>query len=222
MGATPTYSLPYPEDLDPVDVAGDIRDLAESVENVLEIKAPLASPALTGSPTTTTAAADDSSTRIASTAFVVGQASNSLPTMSASAAGIGSSLKYARADHVHPSDSTKADTSFVTSNYVSLTGTQTVTNKTLSSPVIVSASANSGTFNSPVIISASANFGTFNNSTMNVPTLYTPNILNGSMTAASVITVTGVQTLAAYRVRNIYVSTSTPTTGNEGDIWLKY
>ncbi|CAB4192491.1 hypothetical protein UFOVP1233_41 [uncultured Caudovirales phage] len=63
--------------------------------------APLASPGLTGTPTTTTAAADTNTTQIASTAYVVGQASASAPSNDASAAAVGTSLKYARADHVH-------------------------------------------------------------------------------------------------------------------------
>lgn len=70
--------------------------------------APLASPALTGTPTSTTAAADTNTTQIATTAYVVGQASSSTPVMDGSAA-IGTSLKYARADHVHPSDTSKAN-----------------------------------------------------------------------------------------------------------------
>lgn len=38
-GLTPTYNLPYPQASDPVDVHGDIKDLAEQVEDILEIKA---------------------------------------------------------------------------------------------------------------------------------------------------------------------------------------
>jgi len=67
-----------------------------------------ASPALTGTPTAPTAAADTSTTQLATTAFVVGQASSTSPNMAGTAA-IGSSLRYARADHTHPSDSTKAN-----------------------------------------------------------------------------------------------------------------
>ena len=69
--------------------------------------APLASPALTGTPTATTAAADTNSTRLATTAFVVGQASSVSPAMDGTAA-IGTSLRYARADHVHPTDTSRA------------------------------------------------------------------------------------------------------------------
>jgi hypothetical protein len=62
--------------------------------------APLASPSLTGTPLSTTAAADTNTTQIATTAFVVGQASSSTPAATGTAA-VGTSLRYARADHVH-------------------------------------------------------------------------------------------------------------------------
>ncbi len=60
------------------------------------------SPTFTGTPLSTTAAADTNTTQIATTAFVVGQASASTPAAIGTAA-IGTSLRYARADHVHPS-----------------------------------------------------------------------------------------------------------------------
>jgi hypothetical protein len=64
-------------------------------------RAPLASPSLTGTPLSTTAAADTNTTQIATTAFVVGQASATSPAALGTAT-VGTSLKYARADHVHP------------------------------------------------------------------------------------------------------------------------
>ena len=70
--------------------------------------APTASPTLTGTPLSTTAAADTNTTQIATTAFVVGQASSTSPVMDGTAA-VGTSLKYARADHVHASDTSKAN-----------------------------------------------------------------------------------------------------------------
>jgi len=66
------------------------------------------SPALAGTPTAPTAAADTNTTQVATTAFVISQASSTSPNMAGTAA-IGSSLRYARADHTHPSDSTKAN-----------------------------------------------------------------------------------------------------------------
>lgn len=51
-GYTPIYNLPYPQASDLVSAyPGTGQDLAEEVETVLAAKAPLASPALTGTPT---------------------------------------------------------------------------------------------------------------------------------------------------------------------------
>lgn len=72
-----------------------------------------ASPVLTGTPTTPTAAVDTNTQQIASTAFVLAQASASgdgNPAMDGSAAR-GTSTHYARSDHVHPSDTSRAPTS---------------------------------------------------------------------------------------------------------------
>ena len=41
-GLTPTYLIPYPLSTDPVDVHGDVRDLADRVEDILELKSGLA------------------------------------------------------------------------------------------------------------------------------------------------------------------------------------
>jgi hypothetical protein len=68
--------------------------------------APLASPALTGTPSAPTPTPGDNSTRIATTAFVEGQASTTTPAMDGTAA-IGTGLTWARADHVHPSDTSR-------------------------------------------------------------------------------------------------------------------
>ena len=69
--------------------------------------APLASPALTGTPTAPTASADTNTTQVATTAFVLGQASSTNPAMNGSVA-VGTSTRYARADHVHASDTSRA------------------------------------------------------------------------------------------------------------------
>lgn len=52
---------------------GDDEDFAATMTTALGLKAPLASPALTGSPTAPTAAADTNTTQIATTAFVLAQ-----------------------------------------------------------------------------------------------------------------------------------------------------
>lgn len=69
-----------------------------------------ASPTLTGTPHVPTAAIDTNTDQAASTAFVLGQASQSADGTPAApgTAARGTSKRYARADHVHPHDTTKA------------------------------------------------------------------------------------------------------------------
>lgn len=72
--------------------------------------ATLASPAFTGNPTAPTPSVDDNDTSVATTAYVIGQASASgdgTPAMDGTAAR-GTSIHWARADHVHPTDTSRA------------------------------------------------------------------------------------------------------------------
>jgi hypothetical protein len=86
---------------------------ADHVHPTDTTRAPLASPSFTGTPslptgtTGVTQAADTNSTLLATTAYVVGQASSVTPVINGTAA-VGTSLRYARADHVHPTDTTRA------------------------------------------------------------------------------------------------------------------
>lgn len=74
----------------------------------LALKAPLSSPVFTGTPAlTNTPLVNDNSTKLASTAFVVGQAGTATPLMNGTAA-VGTSLLYSREDHRHGSDTAKA------------------------------------------------------------------------------------------------------------------
>jgi hypothetical protein len=86
---------------------GYLGGVSSSIQDQLDDKAPLASPSFTGSPVAPTASADQNDTQIATTAFVVGQAASATPQADGTAAA-GTSLKYARADHVHPTDTTLA------------------------------------------------------------------------------------------------------------------
>jgi hypothetical protein len=63
----------------------------------------ISSPALTGNPTAPTRVTDDSTTSIATTAFVAGQASNAVPLMDGPGLP-GVSPRYSRHDHTHPTD----------------------------------------------------------------------------------------------------------------------
>jgi hypothetical protein len=70
-------------------------------------RAALASPTFTGTPAAPTAAANTNTTQIATTAFVIGQASSTTPVMDGTAA-VGTGTTFARADHVHPTDTSRA------------------------------------------------------------------------------------------------------------------
>ena len=99
---------------------GNDASFSTTVTNSIATKAPIASPTFTGVPLSTTAAADTNTTQIATTAYVVGQASATTPVVNGTAA-VGTSLKYARADHVHGTDTTRAPLASPT-----FTGTVTV------------------------------------------------------------------------------------------------
>lgn len=92
-------------------------------------RAALASPTFTGTPLSTTAAADTNTTQIATTAYVVGQASSTTPVVNGTAA-VGTSLRYARADHVHPTDTTRAALASPTFTGVPLSTTAAVDTNT--------------------------------------------------------------------------------------------
>lgn len=90
-----------------VSAADSILAALQKIDGNVALKAPLASPALTGTPTAPTAAVDTSTTQVATTAMVLGQAASATPLIDGSAA-VGTSTRYARGDHVHPTDTTRA------------------------------------------------------------------------------------------------------------------
>jgi hypothetical protein len=78
-------------------------------------KAPLASPTFTGDPKAPTPTAGDNDTSIATTAFVTGAVAGvatvppaTVAPIMDSVAAVGIATKYAREDHVHPSDTSRA------------------------------------------------------------------------------------------------------------------
>lgn len=81
--------------------------LKAHVDAIEAAYAPKASPAFTGNPTAPTPAVDDNDTSLATTAFVIGQAASVNPVMDGTAAP-GVSTRFARADHVHPTDTSRA------------------------------------------------------------------------------------------------------------------
>jgi hypothetical protein len=73
-----------------------------AVFDALALKAALASPTFTGTPAAPTAAVDTNTTQLATTAMVLAQAAAATPLGNATTAVVGTSTRFARADHVHP------------------------------------------------------------------------------------------------------------------------
>lgn len=93
--------------------------------------APSNSPVLTGNPTSVTPALNDASTSIATTAYVLGQLSNTFPLMDSTTGSIGTDRTFARGGHSHPTDITRANVSgstqqqFAASQFIGVAGTPT-------------------------------------------------------------------------------------------------
>lgn len=83
-----------------------IEDPAAQVRYILTRYAPLLSPTFTGTPKAPTAAVDTNTDQLATTKFVLAQASSANPVADGVAAA-GISTRFARADHVHPTDTTR-------------------------------------------------------------------------------------------------------------------
>lgn len=118
---------------------------------------------------------------------------------------------------------------------VTLTGLETLTNKTLTSPTLNTPTINNGTINADTLQVNSVSVvdlsstQTLTNKTLTSPVLSTadindPDIDGGTIDGVTQITLTGEQTLASFRVRNIYLSNTAPTNaqGSNGDIWIRY
>jgi hypothetical protein len=165
--------------------------------------APINSPTFTGVPAgPTVASAADSTTKLATTAFVQAAitnaggggglpGSNTVPIMDGiGAAGVANTA--ARGDHVHPSDTTKADLSAV----VTITGTQTVTGaKTFSAALVASSTLN--VTGATALTTLSATTGTFSSSISATSGTFT-----GALSTTSTLGVSGLSTLASLSVTN--------------------
>lgn len=87
-------------------ISGNINAQTD-LKQALDLKAPLTSPVFTGTPRAPTPPAGDNTDRIATTAWFFGQAFNGSPVMDG-AASSGDSLQWARGNHRHPTDTTRA------------------------------------------------------------------------------------------------------------------
>jgi hypothetical protein len=108
-------------------------------------KANVDSPTFTGVPAAPTPSNGDNSTRLATTAWVQANAVGSAPATATpvmdGTAAVGASAKYAREDHVHPTDTSRAAVSYVDAQIatvapVSYVDAQDATKAPLASPVL--------------------------------------------------------------------------------------
>lgn len=111
-----------------------VDGVTSAIQTQIDLKAPLASPALTGTPTAPTAAAGTNTTQIASTAFVVATSLNAnLPGQT------GNAGKLITTDGSSASWTAVIDNAVVTPStgtaFATTTGTQTLTNKTIQTPI---------------------------------------------------------------------------------------
>jgi hypothetical protein len=103
---SPATSLPLMDGVAAIGVTTSEYALPDHVHPTDTSRAALASPTFTGTPAAPTAAVDTNTTQLATTAFVVGQASSSLPLINGTAT-VGTSLRYSRGDHIHPTDTSR-------------------------------------------------------------------------------------------------------------------
>lgn len=111
-----------------------VDGVTSNIQTQLDLKAPLLSPALTGTPTAPTASLGTSDTQIATTAFVSGTAfSSALPAQT------GNSGKIVTTDGTTASWTDSLNVAVVSPSegtaFATTTATQTLTNKTMQTPV---------------------------------------------------------------------------------------
>lgn len=163
-----------------------------------------ASPTLTGTPLTTTAAVDTNTTQIASTAFVIAQAASATPLINGTAT-VGTSTRFARADHIHPTDTTlapKASPTFTgtviiptpfTLGAISVTSTGTQLN------YLNAATGTTGTTSTNLVFSTS-------------PLLVTPTIGVATATSINKVAITAPATSATITIADGTILTETTST----------
>lgn len=123
--------------------------------------APLASPTFTGTPAGPTAAVDTDTTQLATTAYVVAQAASANPTMNGTVA-VGTSKRYARSDHVHPSDTSRAVAGAATASGLTMATSRLLGRTTASTGAIEEISVGTGLTLSGGSLSASGGVTSIN------------------------------------------------------------
>lgn len=163
-----------------------------------------ASPTLTGTPLTTTASVDTNTTQIASTAFVIAQAASATPLINGTAT-VGTSTRFSRGDHIHPTDTTRAPlasptfTGTVTYPTPFTLGAVSVTTTGTQLNYLSAATGTTGTTSTNVVFSTS-------------PTLVTPVLGVATATSINKVTITAPATSAVLTIADGTTLTETTST----------
>jgi hypothetical protein len=180
---------------------GYVDGVTSAIQTQIDTKAPLASPALTGTPTAPTATAGTSTTQIATTAFVATAATSAITSHTGATSG------------VHGA----------TGSVVGTTDSQTLTNKTLSSPTVSGTIAGSFGVSGTVSASGSGKF-----SGLGAITVCTSSTRPGSPSAGQVIYETDTALFYGYNSTTwssiggggAAYQTSAPTATLAGALWV--
>lgn len=136
----------------------NMNKIEQGIYDAHQEKAPLASPALTGTPTAPTADADTNTTQLATTAFVVGQAGASTPAMDGTGT-VGTSKKYARQDHVHPTDTSRGAATDLTTHTGNTTTAHGAVSTATANKVVVRDSSGRAKFAAPAAVGDAVTYG---------------------------------------------------------------
>ena len=101
-----TWQIPVDVNAEWGNISGDIN-AQNDLMGLLALKAPIQDPAFTGLVRAPTPTADNNSTQVATTAWFFGQAFDGAPVMDGVASS-GDSTRWARGNHRHPTDTTRA------------------------------------------------------------------------------------------------------------------
>jgi hypothetical protein len=146
--------------------------------------------ALTGTPTAPTAAVDTTTSQIATTAFVIQQAASAIPLMDSTGA-VGISTQYARGDHVHPTDTSRAPTVAPT-----FTGTAAFASMTASGTFALTGDFSVNT-NKFTVTAASGNTSVAGTLLVTGATTLSAALTYGGVTLSNAVTGTGNMVLSA-------------------------
>jgi|11BtaG_2_1085332.scaffolds.fasta_scaffold01694_5 hypothetical protein len=183
----------------------EIEDEFAQVKTVVDVKADINSPALTGTPTVPTASAGTNTTQASNTAFVTtavanGKVSTALtgtPTAPTASAGT-NTTQIATTAYV---ETAKTATTTAANNY-----TDTEVSDAKVSPAFT------GTPTAPTASSAT-------NNTQIATTAYVTNAISSAPSGYSSVVIDGGS--AVYN-KTAYINNSGPSGGSDGDVWFEY